>query len=349
MKPIERMVAVYDGRLPDRVPFVPTIYEHAAYLIGRIPSEMARDPSLIVEGQLQAFELYRHDLVAVGVDIYNVECEALGSEVVYFDGPETPGLVEPLLDDKADLQELHLPDPERSGRMPLLLEAAVRVKERLSAQVLVSGTVVGPFTMAANLRGFERLVMDAYEDPDYAHRLMGFATQVGKAFADAFVAHGLGVAINESWIAPPLMSPALYRELVVGYERELISHIKARGQRNVGLISGGDTTPLLDDLIGTGTSLLIADYNCDFRYFKERTMALGVVLRGNVDPKLVESGPMDRLQEAGRRVIDLCAPGGRFVLGTGVIPYATPAEHLLALRELAATHGTYVETTGRAL
>ncbi len=344
MRPIDRMLAVYGGRLPDRVPFVPTIYEHAAYLLGKTPSQMAQDPSLIVEGQLAAYELYRHDLVAVGVDIYNVECEALGARVVYFDGPEVPGLADPLLEEKAALEGLHLPDPKRDGRMPLLLEAAIRVKEALGSEVLVSGTVVGPFTLAANLRGFERLVMDAYDDPEYAHRLMAFTTEVGKRFAEAFVGHGLGVAINESWIAPPMVSPALYRELVVGYERELVSHIKGRGQRNVGLISGGDTTPLLESLITTGTSLLIADYNCDFHYFKARTRALGVVLRGNVDPKLVESGPLDRLLEAGRRVIDICAPGGGFVLGTGVIPYATPSEHLLALRGLTEKRGAYSES-----
>lgn len=295
----------------------------------------------MVEGQLHAYELYRHDLVSVGVDTYNVECEALGSQVVYFEGQETPGLRAPLLKNRADLQDLHLPDPRRDGRMPLLLEAGMRLRERLGDEVLVNCTVVGPFTLAANLRGFEQLVMDIYEAPDFVHRLLAFTTRVGQVYADSCVSRGLSVSLSESWIAPPLISPRLSRDLVVGYERELISHIQASGQPYVALISGGDTTPLLEDLIATGASLLLADHRSDLHQFKVRTMGMGLALRGNVDPRLVESGPIPPLVEATLRVLKVGKPGGRFILGTGVVPYATPPEHLLAMRQLVESHGAY--------
>ena len=90
MLPLERMALLAQGKLPDRVPFVPTIYEHAAALIAVTPSEMAKSKELIVKGQLEAYKRYGHDLVAVGIDIYNIEAEALGCNIRYFDDKSIP-------------------------------------------------------------------------------------------------------------------------------------------------------------------------------------------------------------------------------------------------------------------
>ncbi|WP_422880119.1 uroporphyrinogen decarboxylase family protein [Neomoorella glycerini] len=46
----------------------------------------------MVRGQLQAYELYGHDLVTVGIDIYNVEAEAMGCPVQYFDDEAIPAI-----------------------------------------------------------------------------------------------------------------------------------------------------------------------------------------------------------------------------------------------------------------
>jgi hypothetical protein len=47
MNSTEQLQAVHTGRLPDQVPFVPIIREHAALLIGRTPSEVARSTNLM--------------------------------------------------------------------------------------------------------------------------------------------------------------------------------------------------------------------------------------------------------------------------------------------------------------
>jgi len=132
MLPVERMALLAQGKLPDRVPFVPTIYEHAAALIGVTPSQMAQSGELIVRGQLDAYRRYGHDLVAVGIDIYNIEAEALGCEVDYFTNNTIPAVCRHLLaEDKSDLKGLLLPDPESAGRMPLLLDAASTIKREI--------------------------------------------------------------------------------------------------------------------------------------------------------------------------------------------------------------------------
>jgi len=334
--PLERMQAIAKGEIPDRVPFVPTIYEHAAALIGVTPSAMARSAELIVKGQLKAYELYGHDLVTVGVDIYNVEAEALGCTVAYnTEEPIVPAIVSHVLEEKATLSRLSLPDPEKDGRMPLLLEAASRIKETLGKEVLVGAAIVGPFTLAALLRGYEALVLDLVMDPGFAGELLDFTTEVSFVFGKAFIKRGVGLSINESWIAPPLLSPQLYAEYVYPRHTRLIERLKMAGAPSIGLISGGNTTAIVDWLVRTGSSILVADYGTDLATYKLKAQAANVILRGNIQATLLETGTEEEIAAQAREVLNLGAPGGRFILGCGVVPYHAVPEKILFLKKIA--------------
>jgi len=59
----------------------PSVYEHAAFLIGRTPWEVSRDAELIFEAHAAAYRTYRQTPVMPGIDIYNLEPEAYGGVV----------------------------------------------------------------------------------------------------------------------------------------------------------------------------------------------------------------------------------------------------------------------------
>jgi uroporphyrinogen decarboxylase len=341
MNPTARLQAVYAGGLPDRVPFVPVIREHAAGLIGRTPSDVARSADRMVEAQLAAWERYRPDMLSLGVDTYNLEAEALGAAVAFPDDAGTPVLRGPLLADKARLSRLAPPDPARDGRLPLILAAGTRLRQAVGDTVSVNATVAGPFTLAAQLRGFEALILDVHDDPEFVRELLRLTTAVGQRYGEALIAQALSVSISESWIAPPLLSPALYRTWALPPERELIAHLRRCGQAHTALISGGDTIPILEDLLTAGASLLVADFAADLARFKPRAAAVRVVTRGNVDPKLLESGPVAALREATARVLEVGKAGGYFVFGTGIVPFGTPPAHLVAVRTIVEELGGY--------
>ena len=146
-----------NGETPPRIPFVPSIYEHSASVIGKSPSEVAQDEELIFESQIACYKLYEHDLVSVGLDIYNIEVEALGAKVKFYE-KGVPGCNEILIANKEDLGNLKLPNPEKDGRMPLFLKATKRINNKIGDEVLVNGTVMGPFTLAAKIRGLKILL-----------------------------------------------------------------------------------------------------------------------------------------------------------------------------------------------
>lgn len=336
MTPRERMMRLAQGKLPDRVPFVPTIYEHAAALIGVTPSEMAKSKELIIKGQLAAYELYGHDLVAVGIDIYNLEAEALGCKIQYFANKSIPSVCSHILSkDKEALHELTVPDPEAAGRMPLLLEAAAAIQQEIGGEVLVSAAAIGPFTLAALLRGFEPFILDLLRDPSYAGEVLDFATEVSAAFGKAMVKRGLGVAINDSWITPPLLSPKLYKNFVLERHQKLIKELKEAGAPNVGLISGGNTQPISEYLVQTGSSLIMADHGVDLAAYKAKAEAAGMTLRGNVKSSLMETGTEEEIIAQAREVLAVGAPGGRFVFGCGVVPLDTDPARVLLLKKFA--------------
>ncbi len=323
-----------NNKIPDRIPFVPTIYEHGAKIIGKTPSQVAQCQKLIAQSQLEAYKLYRHDLISVGMDIYNVEAEALGARVLYYDNADLPSVSDVLVKEKKDLALLKIPDPSKDGRMPLFIEATYEVYKQVGDEVLVSGAVVGPFTLAAILRGFENFIMDLVFDTEFALMLMRFAKDVGLAYAKGFVSRGLGISINESWIAPPLLSPDIYADCVYLIEKEMIDEIKAMGLQSVSLISGGNTTHILENMLKTGTSLVMADYNTDQKYFKEVCENHDVFLRASIESKLVEAGDTQALESAVRRVVEQCGDYPKFLFGCGIVSYDTTTENVLKLKTI---------------
>ena len=329
------------GTIPPRVPFAPTIYEHAAKLLNVTPSRLARDPDLIVRGQLAAYEMYGHDLISVGVDIYNVEAEAMGCPVRYYEDNTLPSVNGVLIKDLSDLENLELPDPAKDGRMPVMIEACEALKAEIGDEVYVSAAIVGPFTLAAILRGYEDFLTDLMFEEEFAAAQLKFAAEVGICYANALVKKGIGVAINESWITPPLLSPNLLRDRVLEVEKYTISNIKKAGAASVTLISGGNTTPIAEYLVQTGTSLLMADSQTDQKAYKLLCEKQNINLRASIDSKIVETGNEAEMESAAKKVIENCAANGRFIFGCGVVSLDTEPTNVVKLKHIVEKLNPY--------
>jgi len=330
----ELFKAMAEGKMPEQIPFVPTIYEHAAKVIGKPVSHLCQSADLLVEAQLKCYELYRHDLISVGVDIYNVEYEAMGAKFEYSDQESLPVTSDILVTCEEEIKALKIPDPQKDGRMPLFLGAAERINKEVGCEVGVGGTIVCPFTLAAIARGFEDIIMDMIDNPEFAEEQLEFALQVALAYGKAFIDRGLGVAINESWIVPPLLSPSFYRSIVAEYETRLIFELKAYGAASVALISGGDTTPIALELVNTGTSLLMCDYFNDRKLFKKFCREHNVALRASIQSRTVAMGDDEELYREAKAVLYDCADYHKFIMGCGVVGYDTAPNRLIKFREI---------------
>ncbi len=335
MTPKQRIDCLLEGRRPDRIPFVPAVYEHKASLIGKTPSEVARNTDLFAKAVLKEYEIYQPDLLTIGIDVYDIEAEAIGCEVQYFDDScDIPAIKRHILAEGAELGDLRIPNPFEDGRMPVMLEVGGRIARELRDEIYVRGAMSGPFSVACGLMGTERLLTMCIEQPEDAKAVLQFCTEVVKQYALAFLENGLQVIVFDSNGAPPLVSPGMYHELVLPSVQELLECLKRSHVRLIPYIVGGDTTSILNSLLETGANNLLADYSVNLRRFVEAVTPRGILLRGNVDPALVASGTREAIGDAARTLLNQGREYPRFIMGTGVIPYTTAPENVLAVKEV---------------
>jgi uroporphyrinogen decarboxylase len=330
----ERVEAVYAMKLADRIPFVPAIYEHKGALIGKSPSQICRNADYLQAGLLKELEVYDADMLVIGIDVYNVEAEALGCEVVYFeDSADCPGIVEPIIAGPADLSRLGVPDPERAGRMPVYLDVADRLHREIGRSLILRGAVTGPYSMAAQLVGAEEFILLTVEDAAFARRLVEFCARVTVEFGRAFLRRGVEPVIFDSRATPALASPRVVRSLLLPVYRDyVLPELKAAGGRFLPLIVGGNTTAIIDDLIATGATQFLSDRPANLAKWMEKARLAGVPVRANVDALLVNRGPVAAIRRQAVEILENCYKRPGLLLGCGVLGYDCNPDHVHAIR-----------------
>ena len=147
--------------------------DHTAHLAGVAPQRFFTDALTFVRTQLLVSEYYRVDAPINFWDVYNIEAEALGQKVDYDpEGIPDADRTRPLISKPSDLDHLSPSDPYKSGRMPWVLQVNKAFLEM--AGKLECAYFTAPFSLAVNIRGYENLIDDMFERPDFVHRLFKF-------------------------------------------------------------------------------------------------------------------------------------------------------------------------------
>lgn len=332
----ERVEAVYALRQADRIPFVPAIYEHKGALIGKTPSEICRNADYLYSGLRKELDVYDPDLLVIGIDVYNVEAEALGCKVVYFDDSnDCPGIVAPIVENTASLNKLGLADPESAGRMPLYLKVAEQLQNEIGRDIILRGAVTGPYSMASELFGAEKFVLLTMDDPEFARRVLDFCARMTVEFGKAFLRRGVEPIIFDSRATPTVASPRIFRSMIQPVYRDFVfPELKAAGGRFLPLIIGGNTTPIIDDILATGATQLLADPPANLARWCEKALAAQLPVRANINALLVNSGPASAVRRQAVEILKSYQHHPGLLLGCGVVAYDGVPEHVHAIRQV---------------
>lgn len=323
---------------PRPVPlFLPAIYEHKAAFIGSTPTAISRDGDLLTRALLAEYEALKPDALAIGVDVYNLEAEAVGCAVTFYEGDDTsiPGIKpgDHVIHVGDDLSQARLPNPRKDSRMPVNLAAARNVRRELGDDFWLRGAVSGPFSLAISLVGAEALFLACLDQPEWVRSCLEYAARIIREFSKAYIDAGAELIVFDSQASPELLSPPMYEEFVLPVTREFVAWAATQGVRDVPLIIGGNTTPIAEMLTRTGANNLLCDFTGDFDEWAAIARRAGRALRRNISPRLIQTATPEQIHEVARREVQRGKDLPGFIMGTAVIPFGTPTENILAVKQ----------------
>lgn len=331
MTPRERLEALLRGEAVDRPPFFPALYDYKA-ASARVPAhEFGTEDGRLDAAFRAEVEQLSAEALTSAYDIYNIEAEALGARLIRDSGIGMPEVEAPLFSTAAEAAERFPEVSLSSGRMGLFIEAARRAVGAYGDRIPVRGGISGPFSMASKVADRERLLMDTVMDPEPVVALLQKCNDLAVRYALAFAGAGAGVAVFDSFVAPPMLSPELYREVVFPFHRALFTALRERGVGWRALIAGGNTLPLLPDFVKTGANQLLLDFTIPVPAMAEALDAYpGILFRVNLPPALLASGSEAEVVSATEALLRALKGRHNLILGTGILPPSTPPANILA-------------------
>jgi uroporphyrinogen-III decarboxylase len=295
---------------------------------------------MLAQGHIEAYRLYRHCPIVVGIDIYNLEAEAYGSPIDEPAGNGIPAISKHVYSSMKELVDLQPFDPRADGRIAMVIEAAKRIASECP-ETDVKIPLSGPFSLAANLIGFENLLCEVYTDPELVAEGLKHLVAGQVEFCRQVVRNGLDIAFFESAATPPLLSPDNFRDIELEALEKIMAETSAVVGHPVPCIMGGDTLPILRYIIQTGTGYVCCPAKTDQPKFMEAMEAYPeVMVRINMDPAGLSSKNFDVAQKEVDRVLALAENRQNVCIGTGCLPYEADPDVVLKAREYILSRST---------
>ena len=343
--------------ITDRVPVCAQLHEFAMREMGAAAHKFYTDAHLLVSATLEIQEKYGIDVPVLDYDVYNIEAEAIGQKMKYSD-TDMPDVdrTRPLIRDRDDLGKIRTPDFDNQGRFGHVIEM-----NRFFRELIGGGTEIGlqfcaPFSLAANIRGFEPLIMDIYGDPAFARALFDrivenllipwilrlkaeFPRAVSICGSDATASLPIvNLDILHNWIVPYVLrlreacGPQVYVPNWVGesYLKNPVEMLDLKRRVCPDFVEGQDP-----DVAKLGPEV-----------YKQYADEHGLPLVLGVGAAFLASRKPQEVAERVRRYIEVGGTNGRFALYLCNLGATTPPENVRAAVTAVRRYGIYGDRMG---
>jgi len=367
MNSIERMRNVLSGKLPDRVPFFPTIYiDHACIASGWRFEDALINPALGQAAMLSAALRYQTDVVRFclgpATDWYRHKIVSEENGVL-LQSDRKSGRAEGFYDIAGGGKFVAFnPAPPitclAEARQINVLPAAFyleqggldAVREQVNAarcHLLFTVGMVSAQTlnfMVEQMGGSEAALTSLLDDPELANALIDKAIAISIEKIRAFVAIGIDcIYIGDSYASGSVISPRLYESFCVPAYRTVaaeVHHLGAFCYKHC----CGNYNPFLASLPSIGIDAMDGIDPTSGMSVKHTKAMVGdkITLMGGISCLTLLNGSPEQVYEEASQCVTDGKPGGRYVLGSAcAVPRNTPPENLLAARQAAVALGGY--------
>lgn len=253
-----------------------------------------------------------------------VEAESLGSLVDLGDAVVEPRVTEYGDQEPAEITNRPLPDPQKEGRFPVILEAVNLLAGR-NKDVPVIGNLTGPVSLATSVIDPMRFFRLMRKNREGVHLLLNYLTEYLIRFARLQIAAGADViAIADPTATGEILGSLNFREFVSPCLKRLVGEIRTAGSGAIVHICG-DAAALLDDLKGIKGAALSFDSLVNMKRAKEKLE--GIIVMGNISTQLIHQGTPDKIAGAVKHCIvskvDIVSPACGISLKTPLLNLKT--------------------------
>ena len=347
---IRRFKAAMAG-IPDRVPVYAQMHEFVCREQGADPRRFYTDPELLVRGTLAVMEAYGIDVPVLDYDVYNIEAEALGQAVIFpHDGMPDIDRTQPLIKDKEDLEKIQTPNFDTDGRFPAVIEMNRLFCELTGGSEGTPG-FCAPFSLAANLRGLEQLLMDLALDPEFAKGLFDRVTDrvlvpwILKLKTVCPQATGIGG--SDASASLPIVNPDIIREWIIPY----VTRLREKCGPEVYVPNWVGESCLKQpeemlDLKLKACPAFIEGQDPDVEtlgpsFYKSHALENEVPLVLGVGAAFLALATPDEIRQRVKEYVEIGGKGGGFALYLCNLGATTPPENVRAAVQAVRDYGTY--------
>ena len=337
MNAMERLITVFERRVPDRVPtFELTI--DSEVVDGIVPGADVYD-------FIEAMEL---DAVCVRPDM---KTELIGEntwrdekgQILKKTATDYREVTGTIIHNEDDLKKFEFPDPYADYRFETLRKTVERFKgERPVVAFLRDG-----WAEARDLHGFAESLIDFLDNPklvrDIIEKAVDYYCELGRLAARAGAKFALS-ADDIAGVNGLFMSPQHFKDIIYPAMKRLYASWHASGLYVMKHTDGG-IEPILDLLVDTGLDCLHPiDPLAGMSLEKvKRKYGSKICIMGNVNcaGHLVFGTPQQVTAEV-RQCLEIAMPGGGYVCASSnSIPRSVKPENYAAMIEAIKTYGVY--------
>ena len=246
-----------------------------------------------------------------------IQAEAMGAEIA-FTADSMPSV-------KRTATHLHAMRAGETPRMRVNAEV-IRGLARTYPDRPVAAMVYGPFTVAGQVAGEQRILRAVVENPGEVHAILEKTLECAGDYADLLLSAGGGVL----WVSDPLASllpPGLFRE----FAGEPLARLFRRHEVLSALHICGDTSRIVLDMVNTGVNGISFDQCLDLTTVED-LLPETVAIIGNVDPvEVLELATKEDVAEATADLVTVMGILKNFCLSSGCAPPpSTPLANLIS-------------------
>ncbi len=254
----------------------------------------------------------------------------------------------------AEIERHSWPDPTDPGRVEGLADRARRLYEETDYGLAAKSVSGGTFLMCCRMRGMDQFLVDMMADKPLAKALIARVEEVNIGLFDALLtAVGPYVEVVETQDdlgtqVAPLISPALYREMIQPAHARLASFIKKKtnGRAKVFMHSDGSIYDLLPDIIDAGIEVLNPVQPQATKMDPAGLKAAfgsKLTFHGGLDQQhIIPHGTPAEVEAEVQKKIRAMAPGGGFIFSPchNLQPDVSP-QNIVAMFKAAREFGQY--------